>query len=187
MTEACTIKAVTVVAAGMWACTFLAMISAPTRLAQALAFQTVFGQYALTISRTIFIADRNFTEFTFPKRLASHSIDVAQTLLVRFVTLTMLATELQFFAYVRNRFNGAGFTRHTIPSLVAHACAVHTFTISAAVRITACLLVACLAHPAMFTVATAGIWVASTMAVAVSGAEWLLTIALHPTISTVAF
>ena len=38
----------------------------------------------------------------------------------------------------------------------------------------------------MFAVATTGIWVASTMAVAVPWAGRLFTIALHPSISTVA-
>lgn len=81
---------------------------------------------------------------------------------------------------------GFRFTRHTIPSFGAHARTVHTFTISAAERITTCLFVTRLTHPAMFTVATTGIWVASTVAVAVPWADRLFTIALHPSISTVA-
>lgn len=94
MAEAGTVKAVTVITTGMWALTFLAMISAPTSVTNAFTFQAVCAHDALAISRAIFIANRYFAESTFPQRLASYCVDVTQTLLVGFVAFTMFVTVL---------------------------------------------------------------------------------------------
>ena len=94
MTEAGTVKAVTVITTGMWALAFLAMISAPTRFTNAFTFQAVRAYNALAMFRAMFIADRYFAESTFPKRLASYCVDVTQTLLVGFVAFTMFVTVL---------------------------------------------------------------------------------------------